>query len=197
VASLYDLLSQAAAKLGADPVPNLTDDTRDVEVWSAIWQPTLQREIDYAPWPFATVTAELSQLLTPPGDPKYTYAYQLPGDYSVTRAVLDERGNRSSIEFEVQGNLLYSNASRLFLKYGRTYGINDVPSLPSYFTPYLVNALAYEAANALTAEQSDLQRCARDLTITQRQAHVAAGLQNTPQQFGSPGRYRTARWSGR
>lgn len=197
MATLYDLISQASAKLGADPVPNLTDDSRDVEIWSAIWQPILQRCLDGAPWPFATNTVELNQLLSSPSDPRYFYSYQLPADCSVIRAVLDSNGRITQFDYEVQGTTLLSNASRVFVKYGRTFGINDVPFLPSYFNSYYVCALGYEGAIALTGEQSDLQRCARDLTITQRQAHVAASLQNSPPQWGSPGRYRAARWSGR
>ncbi len=192
--TLPDLLTQASAKLGLDPVTSITSDTEDNITWGAIWRPVLHRCLSIYRWNFSTRTQELSRLLAAPDLPGYQYQFDLPSDFHVVRAVLGA-GGLSTVDWTYDDGRLLSNSDRVFLRYGRTYNESTITALPNWFAAFFVSSLAYEASEKLVGIGSVRDSIGRDTGVFFGAAKTRDAELVPRTQIG-PGRWTGVRWGG-
>lgn len=104
------------------------------------------KEIAQYDWRFASKIEVLSQLVTPPPDPFYQYAYNLPSDYLALRKTFP------SVRFQIYERQLWSNADQMKIEYRF---MPDPTQCPAYFVNYFVLVLAKWFAKSV-AEDSGL-----------------------------------------
>lgn len=174
--TLSQIVTAANLKIGGDPISSLAEEEQQARVYAGLWKPVLDRCLDAAPWKFATRTLELTRLVGPPADPRWKHRFTLPADYRRTRFMMNAAGARLLADTYIsEGHEVFSNYSRLILKYGRTYSEADIGSLPSSFVQYFICSLAYESSEPLSSESNVKQSCARDTQLAFNDATVIDG----------------------
>jgi hypothetical protein len=97
-------------------------------------------------WRFATVTVALPQLVEPPSDPRFQFAFQLPTNvHSVREVRASGLRKLTAHEYIVEGTRLFSHLDLLYLKYVRELTQSDLSSVPSWFGDAFTANLAYSA----------------------------------------------------
>jgi hypothetical protein len=81
MATKLEIINYALAYLGNPPVNTLDLSNTVVQAMSSIYDQQLPDVLASHPWRFALKWAELIQDTSTPEDPRWNYAYQLPGDY--------------------------------------------------------------------------------------------------------------------
>jgi hypothetical protein len=143
MASKTDICNLALARLGAENIISIDDDTKRAKTLKAVYD--LVRDIVLAdhPWNFAITRATLALLTTAP-EFGYCYAYQLPTDPFCLR-VLGIVGDTAAnvdpgIEYKIEGQRLLTNVSPCNIKYIARVTVEGV------FTPSFCSALALRLA---------------------------------------------------
>lgn len=210
--SLIDLVNDALATLGEQPIVNLEkENATSTSILVRMKYPLIQRAILMeADWNCARQTQKLSRLAYTP-KAGYNYAFQLPTDpecLHIQQISIDDgetfidlnsyynwnAGPREAI-FDLDGDVLLCNSDRVWIKYT---GLVD----PSKFDPFLASAfsakLAAELAYAIPASTTYAQyldqiasrklkkaksRNALDRNILHPEGEVIAVRGNGPDRF--------------
>lgn len=210
--SLIDLVNDALATLGEQPIVNLEkENATSTSILVRMKYPLVQRALLMeADWNCARKTAKLARLAYPPKI-GYNYAFQLPTDpecLHVQQISVDKgetfvdlnayynwnAGPKESI-FDIDGDMLLCNVDEVWIKYT---GLID----PAEFDPFLAAAfsaqLAAELAYAIPASASFAQylaqvanqklkkaksRNALDRNILRPEGEVIAVRMNGPEKF--------------
>jgi hypothetical protein len=182
--SLIQLCGIAARKLGLKPISSFVDGTKAAEVFALIWPGVLGRCLDAEVWHFATKTLELGNVTADPqygapADPNWTTTFALPVEYRRLYKVLNSSGHELISGWEIEGDRLYSNESRILLRFSRDYSEADFPNQRTWFQNYFASSLAYESASALTAVDADIARMLGE-TQAALKAAIAANAREAP-----------------
>jgi hypothetical protein len=193
--TLFDILTRASIRLGGDPIQSFNDvDSRETQVWSALWQPALDELLVWAKWSFASKTFDLNRLVDPPSDPAFQYQFALPSDYLDLRYVEDAAGGRILDGWTIEGQRLLSRYDRVILKYTRRFAEHEIGDLPVWFQDLFVTRLIYDGSVAITAVGSDAERAYRDLSNALQRAKLRDANAEPSKVLASPSSLRLARF---
>ena len=148
-ASSVELVNEALAVLGAEPITTLTaEDSPTAATALTLYQPTLDRLLAEFPWRFATKRLVLSQDAETPPDP-WSYQYTLPA--ATIRVIRTDQDveNFDLYRDDSDGTRkLYSNRSAVTADV--VVSITDPGLLPAHFEEALVARLAERLAMPVT-----------------------------------------------
>lgn len=148
MASTLDIANSALAKLGAIPLIDINDGSKEGDLCTARFPMCRDYVLREHPWKCAIKRMALSPLLTPPlADPnamtQYQYAYQMPSDFIRYAKDDDDR-----LQFQVEGNTLLTNDTNVVLRY--IWRVNDTTIFDSHLAECIAWYLAQDIALSLT-----------------------------------------------
>jgi hypothetical protein len=113
-------------------------------------------EISQYDWRFASKIEVLSQLLTPPANPFYQYAYNLPSDYLALRKTFPQT------RFQIYQKELWSNVNGMKMEYRF---LPDPSQCPAYFVNYFVIVLAKWFAKSVAVDSNLAANLTNELRV--------------------------------
>lgn len=146
----FDICSRALTAIGANVITSFDDGTTESIVSGQHYQPTLDAALETGGgWRFATTQEALNRLTAVPVG-RWSYAFQLPGDLLLLKAVTRDD---CDIIYDRYEDMIYTNEDDNLVA---DYVFRPTESrLPAYFTKALVAELASVFAVAL-AKNRDL-----------------------------------------
>ena len=131
------ICNKALSRIGANPITNITESTREARACKAVYDTILDEMLEQAQWNFAIKRATLAQ---DSGTPEYDYSYQylLPADCIRMLNVYPVS------EYRVEGGMVRSNETTLQCRY--LARITDASKYPPSFTRAMSLLLASEIA---------------------------------------------------
>lgn len=152
MASSVQICNQAMAKLGAQRITDLMDDTRNARVLNAIYDIKRDAELAAHPWTFAITRAKIPASSTAPSF-GWAYAYPLPPDCLRLVEIGEAFADYDPAGFEVEGGaILTDNASPLSIRYVQR--VTNSGLYPPLFVESFACRLAAETAEELTQNLS-------------------------------------------
>jgi len=155
--SRTEIVNKALTLVGAEPIVNLTDDTRNARVVNRIYEISLRSILSETPWVFATTRALLAQTTAVPGwyDTGEIYVYQKPNE-----CIRIFRASDENATWREMGTTIISDTNGLGVEY--VY-YNDTPSTyTSSFIEAFVDKLCADIAfmilNSKTVAQGFMKR---------------------------------------
>jgi hypothetical protein len=170
VVSKVSLISTAAVLLGEKPIMSLSDNRFSATVGAAIFDTILTNELQTNRWRFSVNKKTLNQLTAAPLN-EYQYAYQLPSD------MILPIGTWPAMNYEIYGDQLYTNESRVDLEYQYQ---PPLQKMPAYFTLLLTYALAKDMVNPVTEGGNDKIEIFTKKYLMQRNLAQFADAQGRP-----------------
>jgi len=149
----FDICSRALIGLDRESISSFSDDSKEAEVASLLYEGVYHSELSSYQWNFATTTIEISREVATPTDTNWTYQFALPSDWLRTINVTDPNGN--DIDYTERGGKVLANGERAFLLY---QAIIVESSLPAYFVDSLQARLKAEFAEPLSGEGNVIDR---------------------------------------
>lgn len=143
MATKLEIINYALAYLGNPPVNTLDLNNTVVQAMSSIYDQQLPDVLASHPWRFALKWAELIQDTSTPEDPRWNYAYQLPGDY--IQAYQSYPWANYTI---VTDRIVWTNINPPF-KWGYIANVSE-GLFPPYFSKLMSYVLAAESAMLIT-----------------------------------------------
>lgn len=137
-----DIVNAALARIGANV--HDADDELEAPENLKIFDSQFHYLLTRSDWHFATLTRQLGQISTPPGQ-HWTYAYQLPADMiGAPRAVYASGEDRATTAaYQLQGDHLLTDEPKIWLRF---IFEPELRFLPGYFREVLEMALMAEFA---------------------------------------------------
>ena len=170
--SSVDIASNGLILIGDNPINSFDDPGAGAQTASALYPVTKKRLLSEHPWSFALKTQRLNRLSQKPDVlTNYQYAFQLPTDL-IRIWNIQNHGN-----YDVIGNLLYSNSTQLLCTY--IYNVDEV-NLPPHFVKALEYSLASDFAIAVT-EDNTMAGLYEQKSINAINQAMAIDSQNRPQ----------------
>lgn len=196
--SKLSVWNAALVTLGNYPLASTGDNVSAARTLNSVWDDTLAFMIEAGMWKFAACPTAMSTTsastaisggsTTPMG---FHYGYALPSDYVRIIAISDNNRYRPTlIDWDIQENVLFCDASKVYLKYvsnSTGYGYASTNWTPA-FTKALSDELALRAAPLLLAASQtkieQLEKKAKQSLFTAKQRDA---MQN-PESWPPPGR---------
>lgn len=135
-----DIATAALILIGAAPITSFTETSTEALVASNIYEDVIRSALCASRWRFAANQQELNRLSDAPTG-RFDLAYQLPSDLLMLHALTV---NNNIIEYNVYGNLAYTNGSitdKVIADYSIRVGEEKFPS-------YFILAVEYALASA-------------------------------------------------
>lgn len=155
--SRTEIVNKALTLVGAEPIVNLTDDTRNARVVNRIYELSLKSILSEAPWNFALRRKLLAQTTDVPEwyDTSEIYVYQRPNE-----CIRIFRTNDIDATWKVVGETIISDTNDLGVEF--VYYLNT----PSKYTSSFVNAfvdllcadIAFMILNSKTVAQGFMEK---------------------------------------
>ncbi len=147
--SPIDVCTRSLVLIGAQPITSFSDGSNEALVAVNLYEDTAQASLVNTRWRFAVNQAVGNRLSDAPTG-RWTSAYQIPSDSLMINAVTV---NDVSIEYQIYGNFIFSNASvndEVVIDYNFRQDENKWPS-------YFIQAVVYELAGhfALALARND------------------------------------------
>jgi hypothetical protein len=194
VQTLFDLVSRASLRLGADAVQSFVESTKESTTFSLVWRPALDSLITTGNWSFASVDYDLNRLPDAPVDPRWSYQFQLPGDFLAMRFAMAGDGARLVDDsWVVQAGRLYSSEPQVIAKYLRSFEQDEVGALPSWFSDLFVIRLALDAHEAISGVSNVRDQLQREYGQALQAAKIRDGRDEPTRPFVAPSRLRLSR----
>jgi len=146
--SKFDICSKALNELGEDTINSFTEDTSRSRTCGLIYPEYIQYLLSLHPWKFTFKKVQLARLVTAPLN-KWKYAYQIPTDMLILRAVY-ESNNVSAIpitNWERFENTVQADQSEIYVDYQQQVLEEN---FPAYFVEFVVQAIAAKIARSIT-----------------------------------------------
>lgn len=172
--STTSICNQSLARLGGRRITNYhdaTDTKLEAEYCRLFFEPTAKALIKDHYWPFAKHRVQLSETDTPAW--QWDHAFLLPNDYIRTVMVYDGSDNpqgRTDTSYEIEGNLLLTDESSVYLKYLRW--VSDVGAWDPLFIEVFVLQLAKKLVIPLSQDTKIKADIDRDLLPLLRQVRA-------------------------
>jgi len=159
--SKVEIISQALSLLGKPRVVNDLNENKTTIAVSKLYDTWKLKMLSSFPWNFSRNTELLSQLTEEPINTFWQYAYQLPSDFLMLRAIYIKGAGNKFTNFEIQRDQVWSNYSdNLLIEYHRNMAEDD---FPGYFVTAITTQIAAISCMQVT----------QDTTLTQFWAEVA------------------------
>jgi len=151
----FNICSKALAELGEDAISSFTENTPASKICGLIYPEYIQYLLASYPWNFTFKKVQLARLSEAPLN-VWTYAYQLPSDLLILRAVYDN-GNQGALvntNFQRFQDEVHTNTTKVFIDYQYQ---PDEQFFPIYFIEFVVKALASKLALSITDDMNITQ----------------------------------------
>jgi hypothetical protein len=163
-----EICNRALVRLGSSVITSFSDDTDLARICSSTYDGILEKSLAETPWRFAMKKQQLARLTdTPPNE--WKYAYQLPSDIlgGIYALFNSSTSAAPSKHYEIFSDKVYTNENLIYVDY--TFRPNET-KFPSYFTEYMVLAIASQIAIAITDQANIADYYSR---LAQQQLDVA------------------------
>lgn len=152
MATDISICSTALLLLGEDSISAFNDNVSRAKICGAIYPDYIKSLLSSYPWKFTLKKQQLSRLTITPKN-KWKYAYQLPSDLLVLRAVYDNDSAPSHFktEYEKFGETIHTDYEEVYIDYQQKVSEAD---FPPYFTDFVKKAMASEVAMAITDDRN-------------------------------------------
>jgi hypothetical protein len=177
MASQTAICNRALEHLGADPIVNITDDTKEAKALKRVWEDSLKAFLVEHPWHFAKKRAALPASATKPAW-GFASGYPVPADFL---RLLQIKGYRDfSLEADPTGtDWILSNApSPLMILY--LYNLTDTNRLPPHAVEALSRRLALDIVEDITQSNTKKQAAEEEYLNALAIAKRVNGLQKSP-----------------
>lgn len=173
-----DIINLAFNLLGKKSVNDVIDSGEFADSANRAFDVLYQKEIAQYDWRFASKIQVLSQNVTPPADPYWQYAYNLPSDYLALRRPMPR------VRWQIYEKQLWCNSTTMMIEY--RFGI-DPSQCPVYFVNYFAMVLARWYAKSVAEDSNLAANIAKDLYIEKGTA-MATDAQSRPNErlFDNP-----------
>lgn len=150
--SVVSICNQALAKLGAQPITDILDDTRNGRAMNRVYEPKRDLELTAHPWVFALTRAQIPAVVSAPA---FGWARSFPRPSGCLRIV--ELGSDwvlytddgTGPGFQLEGDsILTDESSPLNIRY--TQQITNTGLFPAPFVEVLACRLAFETCKEVT-----------------------------------------------
>lgn len=154
--STVSICNQALAKLGAQPITDILDNTRNGRAMNRVFEPKRDLELASHPWVFALTRAKIPSIVTAPA---FGWARSFPRPSGCLRIV--ELGSDwvlytddgAGPGFQLEGDsILTDESSPLNIRY--TQQITNTGLFPAPFVEVLACRLAFETCKEITGSDS-------------------------------------------
>jgi hypothetical protein len=184
----------ALAKLGANRISALTENSVEAKYCNIQYEPTRDAMLRSHWWRFATKRATLSQDTNTP-DFGWSYQYELPSDFlRMMHVHLD--GNTPNTEtlysYTVEGNLILSNESTMEIRY--IARITDVTEFDPLFVQVLAQQLALNLAMPLSKGPKLTQALQQEMQVLMQQVRAIDRQETNTTGREDMGTWNDARW---
>jgi len=150
--SKFDICSRSLVELGEDVISSFTANTDPSKICGLIYPEYIKYLLSIYPWKFTRKKVQLARLVTTPIN-EYKYAYQLPSDLLILRAVFDSSDtsiaplqNYDSFQDEI-----YTDEETVYIDYQFQ---PDESEFPSFFIEFVVKALSNKLAMPITDDRN-------------------------------------------
>lgn len=166
-----ELANFALSQIGVARIMDIDEASPVAEACRSVWDLTRDATLRRREWNFAIDRKSLVRLADKPIF-DFEFAYQLPSDYIRAIKVNDEAAGTSQATFEIEGDLLLSNAEKADIVYTRR--VKDVSLWDDGFQKAFATALAAAVTPAITTSTGLADR----MESKAEQAIVKAGGAN-------------------
>jgi hypothetical protein len=153
--SKFDICSRSLVELGEDTISSFTANTAPSKICGLIYPEYVKYLLSIHPWKFTLKKVQLARLTTSPLN-EWKYAYQLPADMLILRAVYNS--SSTSIQpitsYELFQNQIYTNETTVYIDHQFQ---PDESLFPPFFTEFVIKALAAKLAMAITDDKALLE----------------------------------------
>jgi hypothetical protein len=160
MASKFDICSSALMELGEDTISSFTANTAPSKICGQLYPEYIKYLLSLHPWKFILKKVQLARLTTAPTN-EWTYAYQLPSDLLLMRALYNS-SNTSVLpqtNYEIFQDEVYTDETTVYIDYQYQ---PDESEFPSFFLEFAIAAMAAKLAMPITddlkIEQSKVLR---------------------------------------
>jgi len=174
------LCSRALIRLGAQPITSFTDGSAESEICGALYDQSRDALLSAYGWNFATKQMTLTQL-TEDGSGDLKNVFALPNDF-LRALTAGSNGVNSGIDYRIQQNKLYTNASEIILTY--IYRADEF-EFPPFFDSVLISRMAAELCIPLTENTSRYETFLRLAETEFSRARQLDAQQDKPQRLKS------------
>ena len=185
MATKFELCTRAAIKLDANAVQSFNEQTREAEVFGNLYAGIKESELSNHHWNFNIAFVQLSREANTPTDVRWDYSYLPPANLLRYVTILDDQGNQ--VAYEDRSGRVFSDSATAFAKYARDI---DETDFPAYFQDALVARLAAEASEALSGDNSVIERAWNEYANKRKNAARIDAQNNPPirllNRFNSP-----------
>lgn len=158
MASDVKICSDALLLLGEESINSFDQDVSRARICGDIYPEYIKSLLSRYPWKFTLKKQQLSRLTTAPLN-KWKYAYQLPSDLLVLRAIYNSDGTSIPYmtEYEKFGETIHTDYEAVYIDYQYQVAEED---FPYYFVELAKKAMASQIAMTITDDRAlaDIKR---------------------------------------
>lgn len=160
MASKFDICSSALMELGEDTISSFTASTAPSKICGQLYPEYIKYLLSLHPWKFTLKKVQLARLSTAPTN-EWTYAYQLPSDLLLMRALYNSSDTSilPQTNYEIFQDEVYTDETSVYIDYQYQ---PDESEFPAFFLEFATAAMAAKLAMPITddlkIEQSKVVR---------------------------------------
>lgn len=160
MASKFDICSSALMELGEDTISSFTASTAPSKICGQLYPEYIKYLLSLHPWKFTLKKVQLARLSTAPTN-EWTYAYQLPSDLLLMRALYNSSDTSilPQTNYEIFQDEVYTDETSVYIDYQYQ---PDESEFPAFFLEFATAAMAAKLAMPITddlkIEQSKVTR---------------------------------------
>ena len=153
--SKFEICSSALVELGEDTINSFTANTAPSKICGQIYPEYIKYLLSIHNWKFTKKKVQLARLVDAPLN-QYKYAFQLPADMLILRAVYDT--NDTSItplqDYQIFEGQLLTDHTTIYIDYQFQ---PDESEFPPYFTEFVIKAMASKLGMPITDDRNIAQ----------------------------------------
>lgn len=152
MASKFDICSSALMELGEDTISSFTANTAPSKICGQLYPEYIKYLLSLHPWKFTLKKVQLARLTTSPTN-EWTYAYQLPSDLLLMRALYNSSDTSvlPQTDYEIFQDEIFTDETSVYIDYQYQ---PDESNFPAFFLEFATAAMAAKLAMPITDDPS-------------------------------------------
>ena len=148
MASKFDICSTSLVELGEETISSFTANTAPSKICGQIYPEYIKYLLSIHPWKFTLKKVQLARLTTSPIN-EWKYAYQLPSDLLILRAIYNSSSTNivPQTNYEIFQDEIFTNETTVYIDYQYQ---PDESTFPAFFTQFVIMAVAARISMAIT-----------------------------------------------
>lgn len=184
MASQTSICNQALAKLGANPIINIDQESTEAQLCKTFYTDVLQAVLEEYPWTFATKRYELPKSAeTPP--PPFAAQYLIPSNIlAIVQASSNPDFTRiNPTEWQVENGYIVSDSGTMYIK--AIIDVTDTRMFSAKFIRAFVSRMAAELSLPITQSREMHRQLMEEYGILLDRAISADGQQGRSRKYRS------------